>query len=61
MATAASLGSGLAMARQLPARRWVRRLPGFGLLAAALIEGTAPGGPRAAAFAPGTGAEAPDA
>lgn len=62
MATGVALGSGIWLARRLPDRPWIRRVPGLGLLVIALIKGTAPGGPRArAALAEAAGPGAPDA
>jgi hypothetical protein len=47
IATVGSVGLGFVVTRRWPERKGLRRLPGIGLLAIALVKGTAPGGRRA--------------
>jgi hypothetical protein len=47
IATVESVGLGFVVTRPRPERRGLRRLPGTGLLAIALVKGAGPGGRRA--------------
>jgi len=45
--TGAALGAGVWLARRFPDRPVLSRLPGIALVAASILKGTAPGGPKA--------------